>query len=86
MVTLAVQAMIIIGIWGCTDWLIGVFNSEGNDMLLLYAHNGMRLYFFGYLVAGVNIMLAGYFFLVFSTFRLFPPALLVKQSTHRQDH
>ena len=30
-------------------------------MLLLYAHNGMRLYFFGYLVAGVNIMLAGYF-------------------------
>lgn len=60
-VTLAVQAMIIIGIWGCTDWLIGVFNSEGNDMLLLYAHNGMRLYFFGYLVAGVNIMLAGYF-------------------------
>lgn len=60
-VTLAVQVIIIAGTWRFTDLLIGIFNSEGNKELLNYAHNGMRLYFLGYLFAGINIMLAGYF-------------------------
>lgn len=56
-----VQVLIIAGTWGFTDVLIGIFNSEGNAMLLEYAHHGMRLYFLGYAFAGINILLAGYF-------------------------
>lgn len=60
-VTILAQAVIIGGTWGFTDLLIGIFNSEGNALLLQYAHDGMRLYFLGYALAGINILLAGYF-------------------------
>ncbi len=60
-ISLVVEAVIITSVWSFTDLLIGIFNSEGNEALLAYAHNGMRLYFLGYLFAGINIMLVGYF-------------------------
>ncbi len=40
--------------------LINVFNSEGNGELASYAIVGVRLYFTGFLFAGVNIVGAGY--------------------------
>lgn len=60
-VSLAVEGVIIATVWGFTDLLVGIFNSEGNETLLYYAHDGLRLYFLGYLFAGVNILLVGYF-------------------------
>lgn len=60
-ISLIVEGIIIAAAWGFTDLLIGIFNSEGNATLLYYAHDGMRFYFLGYLFAGVNIMLTGYF-------------------------
>ena len=61
MVSLITEGIAIVTAWGFTDSLIRIFNSEGNETLLYYAHDGMRLYFLGYLFAGVNIMLVGYF-------------------------
>lgn len=60
-VCLVVEGIIIAAAWGFTDQLVGIFNSEQNATLLYYAHDGMRFYFLGYLFAGVNIMLTGYF-------------------------
>ena len=44
-----------------TDPLIGIFNSSGSPELLSYAHTGLRLYFPGFLPAGINIMLIAYY-------------------------
>ena len=38
-----------------------LFNSENNVQLLNYAHTGLRLYFLGFIVAGINIVLVAYF-------------------------
>ena len=48
-------------VWSFTDPFISVFNSENNQLLLEYAHVGLRLYFLGFLFAGVNIVLVAYF-------------------------
>ena len=58
---LFVEIIIIVSAWGATNFLIGIFNSEGNNELVLYAYNGMRLYFLGYLIAGINIILIAYY-------------------------
>lgn len=58
---LLVEIIIIASAWGATDFLIGIFNSEGNKELVLYAHSGMRLYFLGYIIAGMNIILIAYY-------------------------
>lgn len=58
---LFVEIIIIASAWGATDFLIAIFNSEGNNELVLYAYNGMRLYFLGYLIAGINIILIAYY-------------------------
>lgn len=58
---LLVEILIVAGVWGQTDGLIAVFNSEHNAALLSYAHIGLRLYFLGFLFAGINIMLVAYF-------------------------
>lgn len=60
-VSLAVEGIILAAAWGFTDQLVRIFNSEGNETLAFLAHDGMRLYALGYLFAGVNIMLVGYF-------------------------
>lgn len=60
-VTLFVEAALIAGAWGFTDTFVAIFNSEGNALLHEYAFDAMRLYFLGYLAAGVNVMLVSYF-------------------------
>ena len=60
-VCLAVEALIQVLIWTATDTLIGIFNSENNVQLLNYAHTGLRLYFLGFIVAGINVVLVAYF-------------------------
>ena len=58
---LIVEALIILISWIFTDGLITIFNSENNLRLLNLAHNGLRLYFLGFIFAGINIMLVSYF-------------------------
>ena len=59
--TLITEAVIVSAAWGFTDQLADIFNSERNAALLHYAHDGLRYYFLGYLFAGINILLVGYF-------------------------
>ncbi len=42
------------------EQLTSVFNSENNQAMAEYAHQGIRLYFIGYLFAGFNIVGTGY--------------------------
>lgn len=60
-ICLFLEVITVAVIWGFTDSLAGIFNSEGNHMLMSYAHDGLRLYFLGYFFAGINIFLVGYF-------------------------
>ena len=61
LVCLAVEAVTQLIIWTATDTLISIFNSENNVQLLNYAHTGLRLYFLGFIVAGINVVLVAYF-------------------------
>ena len=59
--TALVLAAVLYGIiFGFTDGLVGVFNSEHSAQMAQFAHMGMRLYFIGYFFAGFNIVAAGY--------------------------
>ena len=59
--TALVLAAVLYGIiFGATDALVGVFNSENSTQMAQFAHMGMRLYFVGYFFAGFNIVAAGY--------------------------
>ena len=58
---LLIELVIVALIYGFTDTFVGIFNSEHNPQLLAYAHTGLRLYFLGFLVAGINIVLVAYF-------------------------
>ena len=58
---MVLEAVTVLAVWGFTDELIGIFNSENNLELLNYAHVGLRIYFLGFLFAGMNIMLVAYF-------------------------
>lgn len=54
-------AVVLIGaVYGFTDSLVSLFNSEHSAELAAYAHTGMRLYFIGFLFAGINIVGAGF--------------------------
>lgn len=57
-VTLAI--LILGGIYGFTDTLVALFNSEGSAELAAYAHTGLRLYFIGFIFAGFNIVGTGF--------------------------
>lgn len=58
---LIVEIVMVVFVWVFTDPLVAVFNSENNAMLLKYAHTGLKLYFLGFLFAGINILLVAYF-------------------------
>ena len=47
-------------VFGFTDSLVALFNSENSALMAEFAHSGMRLYFVGYFFAGCNIVAAGY--------------------------
>ena len=46
--------------FGYTDALTALFNSENSALMAEFAHSGMRIYFVGYFFAGCNIVAAGY--------------------------
>ena len=50
---LGLAVIIVIMIWGFTDTIVGVFNSQGSDRLLSLARVGLRIYFIGFLFAGI---------------------------------
>ncbi len=60
-VTLLAEGLIIGFAWGFTDTFVQIFNQEGNQELRFYAYEAMRLYFLGFLAAGINIMMVSYF-------------------------
>ena len=47
-------------VFGYTDVLTALFNSENSALMAAFAHSGMRIYFVGYFFAGCNIVAAGY--------------------------
>ena len=47
-------------VFGYTDALAAIFNSENSALMAEFAHSGMRIYFVGYFFAGCNIVAAGY--------------------------
>ena len=57
---LVLAGLLYAGIFGFTDPLVSIFNSENSALMTEYAHNGMRMYFIGYFFAGSNIVAAGY--------------------------
>ena len=57
----ATEIIIVGAIFLATNPLISLFNSEQSAELARYADDGIRLYFLGYLVAGINIVLVAYF-------------------------
>lgn len=59
--SLIIEGVILLLSWGMTDTLVGIFNSEGNAKLAAYAFDGLRLYFLGYLLAGINSVFVTYF-------------------------
>ena len=48
-------------IFACSDFIAGIFNSEGNQTLQTIAVSGLKLYFLGCVFAGINIVLSVYF-------------------------
>ena len=47
-------------VFGFTDGIVALFNSENSALMAEYAREGMRIYFIGYLFAGFNIVASGY--------------------------
>lgn len=59
--SLVVECLTVFVVWKWTDFLVAMFNSEGNQLLASYAYDGMRLYFPGYLAAGINLIFITFF-------------------------
>lgn len=57
---LGLAALLYGVVFGYTDALMALFNSENSALMAEFAHSGMRIYFVGYFFAGCNIVAAGY--------------------------
>ena len=57
---LGLAALLYGVVFGYTDVLTALFNSENSALMATFAHSGMRIYFVGYFFAGCNIVEAGY--------------------------
>lgn len=57
---LVLAVLMIAGVYGFTNEMVAVFNSENSAQLAEYAYTGMRLYFLGFLFAGFNIVGTGF--------------------------
>ena len=57
---LGLAALLYGVVFGYTDVLTALFNSENSALMAEFAHSGMRIYFVGYFFAGCNIVAAGY--------------------------
>ena len=59
--TSVVLALLILAVTtGFTELIVGIFNSENNGQMAAYAMQGVKIYFWGFLFAGINIVGAGY--------------------------
>ncbi len=54
-VSLVLAALIYAAVFLHAEWIVSVFNSEQNPQLPLLAVPGIRLYFIGFFLAGINI-------------------------------
>ena len=60
-VTSLVLALIIVGtVWCFAGNIVAIFNSEQDVVLAAYGIRGIRLYFIGFLFAGINILGTGF--------------------------
>ena len=57
---LGLAALLYGVVFGYTDALTALFNSENSALMAEFAHSGIRIYFVGYFFAGCNIVAAGY--------------------------
>lgn len=57
----ALAVLMIIGIFAFADPIVAIFNSEQSKALADYGILGIKLYFLGFLFAGINIAITGYF-------------------------
>lgn len=55
-----IALLLLVGVYGFTDVLVALFNSDKSIELAEYAHTGMRLYFIGFLFAGYNVVGTGF--------------------------
>ena len=55
-----VAILVYLTVFRFTEPLVALFNSEQSAEMAAYAFRGMRLYFIGFIFAGVNIVGAGY--------------------------
>lgn len=53
---IGVAVLLVVFIYLYAPMVTAVFNGEHNQMLAGYAENGLRLYFIGFLFAGINIV------------------------------
>ncbi len=75
-VTAALEIIILALSWIFTDPFIAVFNSENNLQMAEYAHTGLRLYFLGFSLAGINILLVNYFSAIAQAMEAFVASIL----------
>ena len=54
--SISVAVLLILFIYTCAPFVTSVFNSEHDTQLAAYAEIGLRLYFTGFLFAGINIV------------------------------
>lgn len=54
--TIGVAILLVVCIYLYAPAITAIFNGEGNQVLASYAENGLRLYFIGFLFAGMNIV------------------------------
>lgn len=54
--SISVAVLLILFIYTCAPFVTSVFNSEHDKQLAAYAEIGLRLYFTGFLFAGINIV------------------------------
>ena len=58
---LAIAAVLCVSVFLGAEPLTAVFNSEHDPQLAAYAESGLRIYFTGFLFAGVNMVTAAFF-------------------------
>lgn len=57
---LVIAVAVYVVVFGLTETLVAMFNSENSVEMAGYAFEGMRLYFIGFLFAGFNMVVSGY--------------------------
>lgn len=78
--SLSLSLVLSMGIYAgsnsCSDFIISIFNSEGSKDLVPIAKQGIRLYFAGFLFAGINIISAAFLSAVMETAKAFAISLI----------